>query len=183
MPPAPTPRDATASPTLVLGALFAASAVLGFWVLPRVFATRSPLVGKPAPDFSLAIVHGGDQDARLRLADLRGRPVLLDFWATWCGPCQLEAPLLDRLHRRAEKSGLVVVGVDTGDKASAAQRFAEQKNLSYPIVYDDGDRVQALYEVTSLPTLVLVGRDGVVVEVESGYTSESALDELVARAR
>jgi cytochrome c biogenesis protein CcmG, thiol:disulfide interchange protein DsbE len=152
----------------------------GLFVLPRIFPGKSPLVGKPAPDFALDVIHGGSPGDRVRLADSKGHPVLIDFWASWCEACRVEAPSLDAIGRRYGARGLVVVGVATSDQPGAAAHFATSHRLSYPIVYDADDRTATLYGVSSLPTLVVVDANGNVVHVSTGYESERALDNLVA---
>jgi cytochrome c biogenesis protein CcmG, thiol:disulfide interchange protein DsbE len=147
--------------------------------LPRLALHRHPLVGKPAPDFALDVIHNGEPGAKLQLAKLQGQPVLLAFWATWCGVCRAETPALNRVAERYKDRGLVVVGVDTNDKPGLGAPIAKRLGMVYPIVYDDRD-VDDLYGVEALPTLVVVGRDGQVQAVRVGLTDESALDALVS---
>src|SRR4051794_10612670 len=137
-------------------ALVALSVLFGFAILPRLFEANNSLVGKPAPDFALELVTGGTVGDRIHLEELRGNAVVLDFWATWCQPCQRIAPILDRISRKHQGKGLVVVGVNTSDQRGLAPAFAKQKGLSYPIVYDEGDEVAQRYGVTNLPTLVVI---------------------------
>lgn len=147
--------------------------------LPRLALHRNPLIGKPAPDFALDVIHNGEPGAKLQLAKLQGQPVLLAFWATWCGVCRAETPALNRVAERYKDRGLVVVGVDTNDKPGLGAPIAKRLGMVYPIVYDDRD-VDDLYGVEALPTLVVVGRDGQVQAVRVGLTDESALDALVS---
>src|SRR5262245_23572652 len=166
-------------PTIV--ALVALSVLFGFAILPRLFP-ESSLVGRMAPDFSLHVVTGESQGDRIHLDELKGQAVILDFWATWCEPCQIVAPILDRISRKHQGKGLVVVGVNTSDQPGLAPLFARKKGLSYPIVYDEGDGVAQRYGVSNLPTLVVIDRDGNVVAVRSGLEDEGAIDDLVSRA-
>jgi cytochrome c biogenesis protein CcmG/thiol:disulfide interchange protein DsbE len=166
-------------PTIV--ALVALSALFGMAILPRLFSDGD-LVGKAAPDFSLEVVSGGERGDRLHLEDLKGKAVILDFWATWCEPCQIVAPILDRVSRKHRDKGLVVVGVNTNDQPGLAPAFAQQKGLSYPIVYDIEDAVARRYGVTNLPTLVAIGADGKIIAVHTGMESESGIEELVTKA-
>jgi thiol-disulfide isomerase/thioredoxin len=138
------------------------------------------LVGKDAPDFVLDVVWGGDTP-KLALRELRGRPVLLDFWATWCGPCQAEAPIIDKIAQRYKDRGLAVVGVNTSDAPGRARPWAMSRHLSFPVVYD-ADDVAPEYGVENLPTLILVSKDGKVLAVRTGITSDSELERLVSQA-
>lgn len=165
--------------------LLALSVLVGFALLPRLFpSARSAFVGKAAPDFALEILHNGDAGDRIRLAELRGQTVVLDFWATWCKPCQIGAPVLDRVYRRVKDKGVVVVGVNTSDPQGRemAARFAEAKKLSYPIVFDDGDEIAAKYGVTTLPTVVVIDAAGNVVAIRSGLADEGQLEDLLQMA-
>jgi thiol-disulfide isomerase/thioredoxin len=178
------------SPSLATVGLIAALAI-GFAVLPRLLhAPESALVGREAPDFQLSVVANGaarpeepQPGGRLRLRDLRGSAVLLDFWATWCGPCREEAPIVDALARRWKDRGVTVVGVDTDAPGEGDPRvFAMQHRLSYPIVRDAMGEASRRYGVDGLPTLVVVSRTGRVVAVRTGVTEEAELERLVSQA-
>jgi cytochrome c biogenesis protein CcmG, thiol:disulfide interchange protein DsbE len=159
----------------------------GFALLPRLFkAPGSALDGKEAPDFTLDVVANENPSpasgASLTLSQLRGKPVLLDFWATWCGPCQEETPMVDKVAKRYRDRGLVVVGVNTSDVAQRARPFAERNRISFPIVFDTNSAVASGYGVENLPTLVLVSRAGKVLAVRTGITDDSELESLVKEA-
>lgn len=165
--------------------LLALSVLVGFALLPRLFpSAQSAFVGKEAPDFALEILHNGEAGGRVSLKELRGQTVLLDFWATWCRPCQIGAPVLDRVYRRLRDKGVVVVGVNTSDPQGRelAAEFAQAKKLSYPIVFDDGDEIAAQYGVTTLPTVVVIDGEGKVVAIRSGLADEAQLEELLHMA-
>lgn len=159
--------------------LLALAVLAGVALLPRVSLAPAKSAG-PAPAFVLPVLHNGEKGSRLSLAELEGQPVLLDFWATWCGPCAAQTPILDRLARRYEARGLRVVGINVADDdPSAATRYAAKKNLSYPIVLDADGSVQKQYGVSKLPTLVLVDKRGQVHRVASGLVDEASLDKLI----
>jgi thiol-disulfide isomerase/thioredoxin len=159
--------------------LLALTVLAGVALLPRVSLAPAKSAG-PAPAFVLPVLHNGEKGSRLSLADLQGQPVLLDFWATWCGPCAAQTPILDRLAKRYEGRGLRVVGINVADDdPSAAMRYAAKKNLSYPIVLDADGSVQREYGVSKLPTLVLVDKRGQVHRVASGLVDEASLDKLI----
>jgi thiol-disulfide isomerase/thioredoxin len=166
-------------PTIV--ALVALSALFGFAILPRLVPS-SGLVGKPAPDFALEVVSSGGAGDRVHLEELRGSAVVLDFWATWCEPCQRIAPILDRVSRKHQGKGVVVVGVNTSDEPGLAPQFAKKKGLSYPIVYDAGDEVAQRYGVTNLPTLVVINTKGNVVAVQVAPDDEGTIEDLISQA-
>jgi cytochrome c biogenesis protein CcmG/thiol:disulfide interchange protein DsbE len=166
-------------PTVVT--LVSLSALFAFAILPRFFG-KNPLVGQEAPDFSLELVTSETRGDRLRLSELKGHPVLLDFWATWCEPCQIVAPILDRISRKHQSNGLVVVGVNTSDRPGLAPLFAKRKGLSYPIVFDSDEEVARRYGISNLPTLVVINAAGHVIAVRTGIEDESSLEDLVNEA-
>ncbi len=158
----------------------------GFALVPRL--TRgcegSLASNEVAPDFSARVVANAEppEQKTLSLASLQGKPVLLDFWATWCGPCQAELPVVNGIAQRFKERGLVVVGVNTSDEPGMAEAYARKKRLSFPIVYDAANEVAKKYRVDNLPTLVLVSKEGKIVAVRHGITSDADLDGLVRSA-
>ena len=163
-----------------IGVLLALSALFGLAILPRLAPGASAMIGKPAPDVTLPVVANGDPGARMQIAALKGQPVVLDFWATWCGPCAVQAPILDRIARRYQAKGLVVLGVNADDTAQNASQYAMQKGLSYPIVMDETKDAFVLYGVDKLPSLVVIDREGKVAAYLTGIVDEASLDEIVA---
>lgn len=165
-----------------IGVLIGLSTLFGLAVMPRLVLGDGGMVGKPAPDFTLPVAANGDPGARMQLAELKGRPVVLDFWASWCGPCAMQAPILDRLARKYEGRGLVVLGVNIDDPPAIAKEYARRKGLSYPILVDPSDQASARYGVTKLPSLIVIDRQGNVKSFMTGLVDEPSLDEVIASA-
>jgi cytochrome c biogenesis protein CcmG, thiol:disulfide interchange protein DsbE len=161
----------------------AVAALIGLAVMPRVAGGGGPLEGKPAPDAAFPVAANGDPGARMAISNLKGHPVVLDFWASWCGPCAMQGPILDRIARRYEKQGLVVLGVNVDDPPEVANAYAVKKGLSYPIVMDVGRAGARQYDVDKLPSLIVIDRDGRVVKYLTGFVDEASLDEIVAALR
>ena len=155
----------------------------GFAFFPRLFPEQgAAIVGHDAPDFRLGVVANGPPGP-LGVRDLQGKVVVLDFWATWCGPCRAEAPILDALARRWRDRGVAVVGVDTDTPDQGDPRaFAQAEGLSYPIVHDETGVVSRHYGVEGLPTLVVISPSGKVVAVRTGVTGEDELERLIRKA-
>jgi len=118
-----------------------------------------------APDFTLKSLEGNN----LRLEEYRGRVVLINFWASWCGPCRQEMPLLDRLHRRYEDTGFAVLGVNVEGEVKPAQELVDKTKVTFPILIDEGQKVSELYDLEAMPSTVVVDRDGVVRYIHLGY--------------
>jgi thiol-disulfide isomerase/thioredoxin len=140
------------------------------WTLPGI--VRPDVIGKPAPNLKAKTIAGTDVD----LASLHGKVILLDFWATWCLPCQRELPNLEKLHREFRGQGLVVVGLNVGENQSAVEKFLGKTQLSYPIaLVEEGAEVVASMAVNAFPTVVLIDREGKVASYEVGARGEAAL--------
>lgn len=139
--------------------------------------SRNPLIanvaGKPAPDFELKEIGTGKT---VRLSDLKGKAVVLDFWATWCPPCKAEIPSLVDLQNQYGRDGLIIVGV-TMDDASEAEisNFAKEMGINYQLVLGT-DKVGDTYSVESLPTTFYVGRDGKLVVRDEGLASHGKIE-------
>ncbi len=123
----------------------------------------SDLVGKRAPDFTLTDLAGNE----VRLDSYRGKTVLLDFWATWCGPCKAEMPLLERLHR--EQSNVVILGINVGEDRTVVKKFVDENAMPYKILLAGRDRVQSDYHAEGIPTNVVIDKDGRVRDYRVGY--------------
>ena len=132
--------------------------------LPPSVPVSTPPVGHPAPDFALPTFSGGTLDLRT----LRGHPVLLNFWASWCGPCLAETPLLLRLHKVYGPRGVVFLGINVEDETAEARRFIGKHHVDYTVVRAPDQQVLRAYAIIGLPTTVLIGADGIVVGKEVG---------------
>jgi len=165
-----------------IAVLLGLSGLFGLAILPRLAPGDRGMVGKPAPTFTLPVAANGEAGAQMSTAELKGRPVILDFWASWCGPCAVTAPVLDRLARRYEKRGLVVVGVNASDVPEVIRAYVSRKGLSYPMVQDDGSMVSNQYGVDKLPSLVVIDKAGNVSAYLEGVVDESSLGEIIEAA-
>jgi peroxiredoxin len=135
----------------------------GIWMTGSISAAS---ISAPAPDFSLPSAQGDT----VTLADLRGRVVMLNFWASWCGPCRQEMPHLEALHQRYEGLGFTLLGVNVEDDPGSAQQWlADNGEVSFPILFDSGNRVSKLYDVIAMPSTVIVDRTGDVRFIHHGY--------------
>jgi peroxiredoxin len=138
------------------------------------------LKGKPAPDFQLTDLDG----SHVRLGDLRGKAVLLNFWATWCPPCKIEMPWFVDLQKQYGPQGLQIVGVamDEGNAHDAVAKFAKDMGLNYTVLLGN-DKVADQYGgVDALPTTFYIGRDGRIVTRVFGLVSHSEIEDNVRAA-
>ena len=119
-----------------------------------------------APDFTLHAMGGG---ANLRLKEQRGRVVMVNFWATWCGPCREEMPQLNRLYEKYRASGFVLLGVNVDDDSSKAAEVAKKLGVTFPVLLDTDKKVSKLYDLSTMPSTVIIDRDGKVRYVHRGY--------------
>lgn len=127
-------------------------------------ASAAPPTGM-APDFTLRTLDGRN----LRLQEQRGRVVLVNFWATWCGPCRVEMPHLNRLHDKYRAAGLVLLGVNVDEDPRAAAGVAGKLGVQFPVLLDTDKAVSRLYDLNSMPSTVLIDRDGRVRYLHRGY--------------
>lgn len=139
----------------------------------------SPLVGGEAPDVSLALVTGEGQGDRVSVSGLRGEVVLLDFWASWCGPCRMSIPALNEVHERyGSRIRMYGVNVQPELREDAVRAAHRDFGADFPSLHDARQEAQARCGVQSIPTLVMIDRDGVIRHVESGVPDP---DDVAAR--
>ncbi|MBI5255105.1 MAG: TlpA family protein disulfide reductase [Burkholderiales bacterium] len=132
---------------------------------PGVVHAAAPAAAAPAPDFTLRSLGGPN----LRLAEQRGRVVLLNFWASWCGPCRQEMPHLNRLHQQYHTAGLVLLGVNVDDEPRNAEAAASRLALAFPVLLDTDKAVSRRYELSTMPSTVLIDREGRLRHRHRGY--------------
>ncbi len=160
-------------PMLVLLGLLA----YGFRTDPREIP--SPLLGRPAAPFSLPLFDGG----RFSLAEHRGKVVVIDFWASWCVPCQEEAALLEATWRAYRDRGVVFVGVNFQDQEAAARAFIREFGLTFPNGRDAGSRIAVDYGVYGIPELFFVTREGRIASKHIGLIGRATLEARIEEAR
>lgn len=118
-----------------------------------------------APDFTLRTADGRN----LRLGEQRGQVVMVNFWATWCGPCRVEMPHLNRLYEKYRASGFTLLGVNVDDDAAKATGLADKLGLKFPVLLDSEKKVSRLFDVSTMPSTWLIDRDGRIRHEHRGY--------------
>src|SRR5437868_4183173 len=146
---------------------------------PGAIASVHELTGKPAPAFELTALDG----SIVRLADYRGKAVMLDFWATWCGPCRIEMPWFPEIQKKYGPQGFTILAVAMDDSGlDAIKRFAREFGANYPILLGK-DAIADAYGVNQgFPTNVFIDRDGKVIQGVVGLTGQRELEENIKRA-
>ncbi len=155
--------------------IFAAAAAWTFWSAGWQADTQgssAAQTGYLAPDFTLNDRNG----EAVRLSELRGKPVILNLWASWCGPCRAEMPALQALHEDLG-SQIVVLGVNASDQDSrqAAEEFLSANGITFPVVYDERGAVSDLYMLQALPTTYFIRADGIIEDITIGGPLSEAL--------
>lgn len=138
----------------------------------------SPLVGRPAPGFSLSLFDG----STLRLEDLRGKVVFLNFWASWCPPCRAEAPALEEAWRKFKGSEVVFLGINTQDKEEAARDFLDEFSITYLNGRDEGGKIAIDYGIWGLPETFFIDRGGRITYKHVGAIGLDTITAKIAEA-
>ncbi len=134
-------------------------------VLLTAGSAGAAAVSGPAPDFTLKSRDGSN----IKLSELRGQVVMVNFWASWCGPCRQEMPLLDQLYQRYQPMGFTLLGVNVEEDSAAADRVLKEIPVTFPILYDSKNSVSESYQVRAMPSTVLIDRDGNIRYLHKGY--------------
>ena len=159
-----------------IAALACVAGLLGLLVWKLTHQNHAPPVGAAAPAFTLPRLDGSGS---VSLASLRGHPVVLNFWASWCEPCREEAPIFaEELHRHAAQ-GLRVVGVNSQDFLSDARKFAATYHVRYPLVHDGSNDVTTRWGVSGFPATFVIGRDGTVRWFQNQEITAQELDQAI----
>jgi peroxiredoxin len=146
---------------LSMGCSWAIIALLGIQLNPAL----ADETVESAPDFTLP----GDSGVAVSLSDLRGQVVMINFWASWCGPCRQEMPLLEQIHQRYESLGFTLLGVNVEENPGDAKAFLKDRPVSFPILFDPDNGVSKLYDVIAMPSTVLIDRQGNVRYLHHGF--------------
>ena len=149
--------------------------ILGLFTILGM-AGRPPLVGAPAPEIALKDLQGQE----VRLSDLRGKIVLLNFWATWCKPCREEMPSMEVLHKNFAKDGLVVlaVSIDRVTTSKDIPPFIKSMNLSFPVLIDSWGKTDMPYKRMGVPETFIIDQQGVIREIVIGPRDWTRVDSL-----
>jgi peroxiredoxin len=141
-------------------------------------STQPPQTGKPAPDFYFENPEGEDTS----LSQLQGRPVLLNFWATWCGPCRSEMPFLQQVHQDRPEDEMVLLAINVGEGSSQVSQFMESAGFTFTVLLDKQAAVAQKYNVTGIPATFFIDREGVIQDVQVGaFQSQAEIENILNR--
>jgi peroxiredoxin len=139
-------------------------------------ADQLPAPGRTAPDFSLAGLDG----EIVSLKDYRGSPVLLNFWATWCGPCRFEMPFIQEIYLDPDwqAAGVEIIAVNLGESSSEVEEFLSDNGLTFPVLLDSSTEVANRYNIRAIPTTLFIDKDGIIKRIDTGaFASAQEIDE------
>ena len=135
--------------------------------------------GDLAPDFTGKTLDGKN----IRLQEQRGNVVMLNFWASWCGPCRTEMPLLEDMQKKYQRMGFVLLGVNVDEDTKAAQRFLNDVTTTFPMVLDSQGSISKSYNVDAMPTSIFIDRNGKIRDIHRGYKAgdEKAYEKIIKK--
>ena len=139
------------------------SIILGLGILVTGCA-RSADLGKPAPNFQLPSLDGQS----ISLSNLQGKPVLINFWTTWCPSCRAEMPYLQQVYEEWSGQGLVLLAINIGEDSTKVEKFMQSRNLSFPVLLDTKEDISQKYNIRYIPTTFFIDKDGVIQDIKVG---------------
>ncbi len=135
--------------------------------------STTPTVGNPAPDFQFY----NPEEEPISLSDLRGKPVMLNFWATWCGPCVSEMPYIQQVYEEWSARGLVLLAINIGETSSQVEEFLQNHNLSVPVLLDTRQVIAQKYSIRAIPTTFFIDKDGIIQAMKVGpFPNKEAIE-------
>lgn len=135
------------------------------------------VVGNPAPNFQLSAYS---DNRTVNLSDFKGKPVMLNFWATWCAACQVEMPMIEAAYQQHQKDNLVVLGINMREDSPTIAKFLQDKQVSWPILLDLQGKVVSLYNVVGYPTSIFIDRKGVIRAIQVGSLDSASFPNQLA---
>jgi thiol-disulfide isomerase/thioredoxin len=144
--------------------------ILSLGVLVAGCGGQNPLLGKPAPDFQFQ----GPDGQSISLSALKGNPVLINFWATWCGPCRGEMPYLQQIYEKWQIMGVVLLAINIMESSSDVDKFMQSQGLSLPVLLDSEGEIAAQYDIQAIPATFFIDSEGIVQEVKVGAFQSTA---------
>lgn len=163
--------------TVILAIMFAA---IGYTIYSNVFVDKEAIqVGDSAPDFVLTDLNGN----KIQLSDYRGKGVFLNFWGTWCKPCEKEMPYINNQYDVYKNEGVEVIAVNVGEAEVAVQTFVDRFHLTFPVAIDQQDQVMNAYHIGPLPTTFLIDKDGKIVDIITGTMTEEDVKKHMERIK
>jgi peroxiredoxin len=141
-------------------------------------SVEAPEIGKAAPSFQLTDIDGQS----ISLSDFQGESVLLNFWATWCGPCRAEMPYIQEVYDERLEPGLVILAVNIGESLTEVEEFMHDYNLSFPVLLDFKGNVAERYNIRAIPTTYFIDGDGIIRDMQIGaFRSVDEIEDILSR--
>ena len=157
-------------PKIILAVLAIVILVSGLVMAGCSGSVQGAQVGNQAPDFQLSNLDGQS----ISLSDLRGKPVLVNFWASWCSPCRAEMPFIQRLYEGWSNNELVILAINTGEDFSTVKEFVDSFGLSFMVLLDTKGEVALVYNVRGIPVTFFIDKDGIIRDIKFGTFSSKA---------
>jgi len=167
-------------PLIIIGALVAIAVTAGVFVIALNLVAQQgarPAIGSPAPDFTLRLYPGyrAGLPEEIRLSDLRGSVIVMNFWASWCVECYKEADALEAVYRKYKDRGVIFLGIDYLDTEAPALAYLQQYNITYPNGIDLQQQIARAYRITGVPETFFIDENGIVRDVVIAPLTEAQL--------